>query len=77
MLKTKMEKEDFYEARSSASSEPEQAQEKEFMTQSTFASLKIDKLTKQSLKEVFKYPTMTKVQEETLPIALTGVDMVA
>ena len=46
------------------------------MTETTFESLKVDTMTKKALREVFKYPNLTKVQEVTLPIALTGVDMV-
>eukprot|EP00501_MAST-03F_sp_TOSAG23-6_P002467 GSMAST32.ASY1.ANO1.2577.1 assembled CDS len=50
---------------------------KDFMTSSTFASLDIDTRLKRGLAEVMKYVTMTRVQEQTLPTALSGVDLLA
>eukprot|EP00501_MAST-03F_sp_TOSAG23-6_P001325 GSMAST32.ASY1.ANO1.1373.1 assembled CDS len=47
------------------------------MTSSTFASLDIDTRLKRGLAEVMKYVTMTRVQEQTLPTALSGVDLLA
>jgi len=73
MLKKKMEKEGYYDI----PKEPLPKQQKEFMTGSSFNSLEIDSLTKKAISDIFKYPNMTKVQEETVPIALTGVDLVA
>lgn len=47
------------------------------MTGSKFAELNIHPLTKKALAEVLKYETMTIVQQQSCPVALTGVDLLA
>ena len=47
------------------------------LTETTFASLPISALTKRAVAEVLCYQTLTKVQAETLPLALQGVDLIA
>ena len=47
------------------------------LTETTFASLPISALTKRAIAEVMRYQTLTKVQAETLPLALQGVDLIA
>ena len=47
------------------------------LTETTFASLPISALTKRAIAEVLCYDTLTKVQAETLPLALQGVDLIA
>ena len=47
------------------------------MTGSRFADLKINALTKRALAEVLCFETMTIVQEQSLPVALKGVDVLA
>lgn len=47
------------------------------MTTERFDSLKIDDRLTRALKETLKYETMTRVQKESIPIALTGVDLLA
>lgn len=43
----------------------------------TFESLDIDPLTKKSLREHMKYDKMTEVQQQALPVALAGKDLLA
>ena len=47
------------------------------LTETTFASLPISALTKRAIAEVLCYQTLTKVQAETLPLALQGIDLIA
>ena len=47
------------------------------MTEARFADLNVDANTKQAVAEVMGYEHMTLVQEETIPLALTGCDMLA
>ena len=47
------------------------------LTETTFASLPISALTKRAIAEVLCYETLTKVQAETLPLALQGIDLIA
>jgi len=47
------------------------------MTGARFADLPIHADTKRALAEVLRYETMTIVQEQSLPVALTGVDVLA
>ena len=47
------------------------------MTAAQFADLPIHADTKRALAEVLRYETMTIVQEQSLPVALTGVDVLA
>ena len=47
------------------------------LTETTFASLPISPLTKRAIAEVLCYETLTKVQAETLPLALQGLDLIA
>ena len=47
------------------------------LTETTFASLPISALTKRAIAEVLCYDTLTKVQAETLPLALQGIDLIA
>ena len=47
------------------------------LTETTFASLPISALTKRAVAEVLCYQTLTKVQAETLPLALQGIDLIA
>ena len=50
---------------------------KAFLTGAKFADLQISKSAKRALAEVMQYTTMTKVQEATLAVALTGKDVLA
>ena len=45
------------------------------MTSAKFSDLSINPLTKRALAEVLCYGTMTVVQQQSLPVALTGVDV--
>jgi ATP-dependent RNA helicase MSS116, mitochondrial len=47
------------------------------MTSDKFSDLSINALTKRALAEVLCYETMTVVQQQSLPVALTGVDVLA
>ena len=47
------------------------------MTASRFAELPISPLTKRAIAEVLGYETCTLVQAQTLPVALTGRDVIA
>ena len=47
------------------------------MTSAKFSDLSINPLTKRALAEVLCYGTMTVVQQQSLPVALTGVDVLA
>ena len=47
------------------------------MTSDKFSDLSINALTKRALAEVLCYGTMTVVQQQSLPVALTGVDVLA
>ena len=47
------------------------------MTAARFADLNINALTKKAIAEVLRYETMTLVQQQSLPVALTGADVLA
>ena len=47
------------------------------MTAARFADLTINPLTKKAIAEVLRYETMTLVQQQSLPVALSGVDVLA
>ena len=47
------------------------------MTSAKFSDLPISALTKRALAEVLRYETMTVVQQQSLPVALTGADVLA
>jgi len=47
------------------------------MTGAKFADLAIHPLTKRAIAEVLRYETMTIVQQQSLPVALSGVDVLA
>ena len=48
-----------------------------FLTKDSFDTLSISDNTKEALSEVMKYSVMTKVQQSTIPISLSGVDVLA
>lgn len=47
------------------------------LTSAAFASLKLSAATQRAIHEVLGYETMTAVQEQTLPVALAGKDVIA
>ena len=51
--------------------------QKSHLTTTRFDSLPMSKETARALREVFKYETMTKVQEVSLPIIQRGIDVCA
>jgi len=48
-----------------------------FLTDAKFDALSISNASKRAIREVMGYETMTKVQHATLPIALSGADVLA
>ena len=47
------------------------------LTASSFGSLTLSAPTQRAISEVLRYERMTLVQEQTLPVALRGVDVIA
>ena len=47
------------------------------LTQAAFVALPLSAATQRAIHEVLGYETMTLVQEQTLPVALTGKDVIA
>ena len=47
------------------------------LTASSFGSLPLSAPTQRAISEVLRYERMTLVQEQTLPVALRGVDVIA
>lgn len=47
------------------------------MTEDLFENLQVHSATRKAMSEVFGYQKMTKVQSATIPVGLTGVDMLA
>lgn len=61
----------------SSSEGPSKFSDLSFKTQTTFASLGLSAKTAQSLRDEFRYETMSIVQSQCIPVALTGKDIVA
>ncbi|CAN0077585.1 unnamed protein product, partial [Discosporangium mesarthrocarpum] len=47
------------------------------MTSSRFRDLRLSDATQRAITEVLRYDTMTKVQHQSIPVALSGVDILA
>ena len=56
---------------------PSAEEKKHFITESKFADLPISDESKRGIAQVLKYEYMTKVQEETLPEIMKGIDCLA
>lgn len=50
---------------------------KYYMTEESFGSLNIDARLARGISDILQYETMTRVQSQTIPISLSGVDLLA